>query len=214
MNATTEHLFYLDELSDDAKARALTDYRESFCGAQTLYDTYCDAIGDAVADFERETGVTVCIGGNVYATTYSADFSDLAEFPVYTDADWTDYACDIYDAWARGGWGEWEDIPGEVNELISIRDSFNRYMWCAEDREDWGAAAQNEERARHYEGKIRAIMAARAERVCLTIDSAYDYAWELACDGQTFSDECDTYGVRFHADGRVASGPWAVGDVA
>lgn len=205
----TEQLFYLDELSPEARARALSEYRESYGGAEVLYDTLCEAIAEAVEDFEDKTGVRVHIGGPVYMTTCDTDPTDLPAFPDYGARDWTTPACDIYDAWARGGCGACEDIPGKVNRLIQIRDRFERIAWGAKARGDWWGANHSFARSAHYEAKIVSTMFQCAKNVCSIIDYEYEAAWEEACEEQTFEDECLAYGVLFLADGCAATGPWA-----
>lgn len=122
----TKTLYTYDELSPEAKARALEEYAASPSGAEADYESLVSDVNDTVAAFEDAAGIDIRIGGGVYSTTYKSNFSDDAcyddVFPDFSrDSVWCDI--DIASAWINDD--EFIDVRKEFAHCAYMRDRFS-----------------------------------------------------------------------------------------
>lgn len=217
----TKTLYTYDELSPEAKARALEEYAASPSGAEADYESLVSDVNDTVAAFEDAAGIDIRIGGGVYSTTYKSNFSDDAcyddVFPDFSrDSVWCDI--DIASAWINDD--EFIDVRKEFAHCAYMRDRFSDEsdtffgMYTDADAGTFEASAylglsgQANERATHYRDKMEKILSGAASRVCDAVDLLAEECWEEATSEYRFIEECEFHEAYFGENGHVYNGLW------
>lgn len=217
----TKTLYTYEELSPEAKARALEEYAASPSGAEADYESLVYDVSDSVSAFEDATGIEIRIGGAVYLTTYKADFTDDAcyddDFPDFSrDSVWCDI--DIASAWINDD--EFIDLRKEFAHCAYMRDRFTDEsdmffsMYTYADAGTFeastylGLSGQAAERAAHYRDKMEDILSDAASRVCAAVDTLIELCWEEATSEDRFVEECNIYEACFEENGHVYDGLW------
>lgn len=221
MKTITKTVYTYEELSPEAKARALEEYAASPSGAEADYESLMDDVNNTVTAFEDAIGIDIRIGGGVYATTYNADFSyDACHYNAFPDFSresvWCDY--DIASAWINDG--EIIDVRKEFAHCAYMRDKFADEsdaffsMYTDADAETREAStylnlfARASERAVHYHDKMEKMLSDAASRVCDAVDGLIELCWEDATSEDRFIEECNLYEAYFEETGHVYKGIW------
>ncbi len=217
----TKTLYTYDELSPEAKARALDMYVTSPSGAEVDYESLVSEVTESVSAFEDATGIDIRIGGGVYSTTYKADFSNDAcyedTFPDFSRKSiWCDF--DIASAWINAD--EFIDVRKEFAHCAYMRDLFADEsdmffsMYTDADAGTFessiylGLSGQAAERAAHYRDKMEKMLSDAALRVCNAVDRLIEDCWEDATSEDSFVEECNIYEAYFEENGHVYNGIW------
>ncbi|SDR69354.1 hypothetical protein [Parafannyhessea umbonata] len=221
MKTITKTVYTYEELTPEAKARALEEYAASQSGAEAGYESLVYDVNDTVSAFEDATGIDIRIGGGVYSTTYKADFTDDAcygyDFPDFSrDSVWCDI--DIASAWINDD--EFIDLRKEFVHCAYMRDRFSGEsdtffsMYTDADASTYEASAylglsgQANERAAHYRDKMEKMLSGAASRVCNAVDGLIEMCWEDATSEDRFVEECNIYEAYFEENGHVYNGIW------
>lgn len=221
MKTITKTVYTYDELSPEAKARALEAYAASPSGAEADYESLVSDVSDSVAAFEDTTGIDIRIGGAVYSTTYKADFTNDAcyddDFPDFSrDSVWCDI--DIASAWINDD--EFIDLRKEFAHCAYMRDRFsdesdtffgmytNADAATCEASTYLGLSGQADERATHYRDKMEKMLSDAASRVCNAVDALIELCWEDATSECCFIEECEFHETYFEENGHVYNSIW------
>lgn len=221
MKTITKTVYTYEELSPEAKARALDEYVTSPIGAEVDYESLVSDVNDTVSAFEDATGIEIRIGGAVYLTTYKADFTDDAcyddDFPDFSrDSVWCDI--DIASAWINDD--EFIDLRKEFAHCAYMRDRFTDEsdmffsMYTDANAGTFEASTylrlsgQANERAAHYRDKMEKMLSDAASRVCNAVDVLIEQCWEYATNEDRFAEECACYEAYFEENGHVYNGIW------